>query len=144
LATSALTGRYSIFLTGVSFPSLSCADLSIGSSGGPRMALTFSLTGAEPNAFALLALGTRQNTYSLRMGPLGTLELGLEPPVLLHPMGRTDQNGDASRTFRVPPGWRHGLNLFAQGFSAKFAFAPPGPPSLSFCTSGVEPVPLGN
>jgi hypothetical protein len=144
LATSMLMAPYSIFLTGAAFPSLSCADLTITRTSAPRAALTFSLTGAEPRALALLALGTTPGLSSFRVGALGTLELGLQQPFLLHPMRCTDENGDASRTIRVPRGWGRTLDLFAQGFSVKFDFAPRGRPSLSFCTSDVEPFQFGN
>jgi hypothetical protein len=140
---TAATGGYSIFLTGASFPGSSCSDLAVAGSGAPGTRLVFALTGAEPRALALLAIGAREGAFTLAFGPLGTLELGLDPPFATLPMGITDGNGDADLRVRVPSGLP-GMDLFAQGFSARLSFAPASPPvRLSFCASGVEPFRAG-
>jgi hypothetical protein len=151
LGATGITGAYSIFLTGASFPDLStsCADLDVSGTGAPGTDVVFSLTGAEPRAFAMLVVGDAEGEFSITIGVLGTLELGLAAPFVPVPMGFTDGNGDASHTLRIPPHWPHSLDLFAQGFSARLVVEPPsGPPSgppvsLSFCTSDVEPFHVG-
>jgi hypothetical protein len=144
LVATGITASYSITLTGASFPSSSCADLTITGTGAPGTELIFELTGAEPNALAFLVIGATQGATTVRIGALGALEVGLESRFVMHALGRTNSSGEASLTVRVPPGRPHGLDLFAQGFSARLEVQPPGPPTLSSCTSDVESFHLGS
>ncbi|HEX6810140.1 MAG TPA: hypothetical protein VF384_00830 [Planctomycetota bacterium] len=150
IGATGITGSYSIFLTSASFPNLttSCADLAVGGTGAPGTNLTFSLTGADPNAFAWLVIGAVPGTTVINIGPLGTLTLGLVDPFIPHPIGQTDASGDASGSIFVPPGLPFSLDLLAQGFSwyVDVQHGPPGPATVSFvfCTSGVESFHIGN
>src|SRR5262245_51958936 len=121
IVSTGITGAYSIFLTGASFPNLttSCADLAVGGTGAPGTNLTFSLTGADPGAHAWLVIGATQGTTVINIGPIGTLTLGLVEPFIPHPIGQTDDLGNASGTIHVPPGTPFSLDLFAQGFRSE-------------------------
>jgi hypothetical protein len=145
IAATSITGSYSIFLTGASFPDLStsCADLAVSGSGAPGTDLTFALTGADPNTLAMAVLGFTEGATVIRIGPIGTLELGLLAPFVLMPMGFTDANGDVTNRIHVPLGQPLSLDMFAQAFSSTLTVAH-GPPTLTFCTSGVEPFHVGN
>jgi hypothetical protein len=89
-------------------------------------------------------IGGKQGATTIGVGPLGTLELGLDSPFMKRPMGRTNSSGEATLIVRVPPGRPHSLDLFAQGVSARLDLQPPGPPTLVTCTSGVESFHMGN
>ena len=150
IGSTGITGSYSIFLTGASFPviSTSCADLAVTGTGAPGTDLTFALTGAEPHAHAWTMIGFAEGTTLIDIGPLGTLELGLVEPFIPKPMHQTDGNGDTTDTIFVPPGLPFSVDLFAQAFSwsVNVQHSPGGPATVSllFCTSAVEGFHIGN
>lgn len=150
IVATGITGSYSIFLTGASFPviSTSCADLAVTGTGAPGTNLVFNLTGAEPHAHAWAMVGFAEGTTVINIGPLGTLTLGLVEPFIPKPMGQTDNNGDATDTIFVPPGLPFSLDLFAHAFSwsVNVQHSPGGPATVSllFCTSAVEGFHIGN
>lgn len=116
------------------FAGTPCSDLTVTGSGGNNTTLTFALSGGAPRSPALMVVGDTTGQFSINIGNLGTLELGLLPPFGLVSMGFTDASGAASTSVRVPRN-APGLDLFAQGFTVQFSA---NPPSLDFCTSDVE------
>jgi hypothetical protein len=121
----------------------SCATLTVSNAPGPIPALTtitFALSG-DANAPAGLAIGPTAGSTSIALGPLGTLELGLDRPIAFLFLGLTDANGDASRSIRVPT-HLPGMDLNAQGFTVTFT-SPPNI-TLTFCTSNVVAFHVGS
>lgn len=110
--------------------------LAVVGTGKPGTTLTFKLTGALPQSFAVVLVGPRAGTTKLRFGPLGTLVLGLQRPFRILPLGFTDKNGDASRALRLPRGRLPQLKLYAQAVTMKLQLKP-WPPTLKFCVSNV-------
>lgn len=145
IATTSITGSYSIFLTGASFPVIttSCSDLSITGTGAPGTSLDFEVSGADARALAVLGIGM-PGSSSFAVGPLGTLELGLAPGYMIRIMGITDGSGYCADSIWIPPGLHFSLDLSAQVATADFVHSPPGRPSLEFCTSDVEAFHVGN
>jgi hypothetical protein len=120
----------------------SCATLTVTNGAGPIPALTmvtFDLHG-DANAPAALAIGPTAGSTTIALGPLGTLELGIDRPFALLFIGLTDASGDASHDIRVPA-HLPGMDLNAQGFTVTFT-APPQI-TLTFCTSNVVPFHVG-
>lgn len=122
----------------------SCADLTITGSGGPGTTLTFDLTGSEPEAPTALLIGPAEGTTTFALGPLGTIELGLALPFLVHPAGLTDGSGNLSVVVQLPNGSYPMANLFAQMLTLTFTLPPPGPPRITICTSDVEAFSVGS
>lgn len=118
-----------------------CSSLTVTGSGAPGSDLDFALTGAGANAFALAAIGETAGSTSIQFGALATLDLGLDRPFFVLPLGRTDTNGDVTQTFTVPnvPSMQ---NLNAQAFTADISFMPPTI-GLTFCTSDVVAFTIG-
>ena len=119
-------------------PAQSCATLSVTGSGLPGTDLVFSYQGA-PHAYGFLVIGDTAGTTTIRYGSLGTLTLDLDFPFLPLPMGRTDSNGDRTRTVRVPSS-APPFDLLVQGFDFYYELFPF---RLEFCTSNVLPVHIG-
>jgi hypothetical protein len=119
-------------------PAQSCATLNVSGTGLPGTDLVFSYQGA-PHAYGFLIIGDTQGTTTIRYGSLGTLTLDLDFPFLPLLIGRTDSNGDRTRTVHVPSS-APPLDLFAQGFDFYYELFPL---RLEFCTSNVLPVHIG-
>jgi hypothetical protein len=120
----------------------SCAALAVSNGTGPNPAVTtvtFALHG-DANAPAALAIGATAGSTSIALGPLCTLELGLDRPFALFFIGITDGSGDVSHTIRVPA-HLPGMDLNAQGLTVTFT-APPQI-TLTFCTSNVASFHVG-
>jgi hypothetical protein len=115
-----------------------CSSLSVGGSGQPGSTLIFNLTGAAPQAPAMLLLGVLEGTTVQQIGVLGTLTLGLAHPFTPSMMGLTDATGAATLSINVPPGNLPLVTKFAQAMTVVFTPPSHGPPSLAFCTSDVE------
>ena len=121
----------------------SCATLTVTNGPGPIPSLTtvtFALHG-DANAPAALAIGSTAGSTSIALGPLGTLELGLDRPFAILFLGFSDASGDATRTLRVPT-HLPGMDLNAQGFTV--TFTPPPNLTLTFCTSNVVAFHVGS
>ena len=121
----------------------SCATLTVSNGAGPNPALTtvtFAVHG-DANAPAGLAIGPTAGSTSIALGPLGTLELGLDRPFALLFLGLTDASGDATLAIRVPT-HLPGMDLNAQGFTV--TFTPPPNITLTFCTSNVVAFHVGS
>ena len=115
-----------------------CSNLTVGGSGQPGSTLTFDLTGAAPQAPAVLMIGLQEGTTVHQFGVLGTLTLGLAHPYTPRMMGLTDATGAASLSINVPPGNLPQLTKFAQAMTIVFTPGSHGPPSRTYCTSDVE------
>ena len=122
----------------------SCSDLTVTGDGTPGSTLTFDVVGADPHALAFLAVGRSAGSHAVALGPLGTLELGLDPHFIVLPFGFTDAGGDASKSIGIPDGFPISLDLFGQAFTARFTLPWPAPPTLEFCTTDVEAFHVGN
>lgn len=120
-----------------------CSDLTLGGSGAPGGTVTVDLTGATANAPTFLFIGTTTGSTSIPVGPLGTLDLGLEMPFGVFPAGSTDANGALSLSLNVPPGQIPQTTLYVQATSLGFRINRGGPPTIGFCTSDVESVTIG-
>src|SRR5262249_44630338 len=121
-------------LVAAAAPAQSCATLTVSGTGLPGTDLVFSYQGA-PHAYGFLIIGDTQGTTTIHYGSLGTLTLDLDFPFLPLLIGRTDSNGDRTRTVPAPS-----LDLFAQGFDFYYELFPL---RLEFCTSNVLPVHIG-
>ncbi len=117
-----------------------CSTLTVTGTGAANTNLVFALDGAAANSMALMVIGDTTGQFSVNLGQLGTLELGLLPPFAMSPMGFTNASGDASLTVRVPRRVAP-ADLHAQGFSVEFDMQGP---SLRFCTSNVATFHIGN
>jgi hypothetical protein len=118
----------------------SCSDLTITGPGTQGSTLNLSLTGAEAHGLVVLVLGTETGSTNLDLGPVGSLQLGLEWPFVPFPVGITNGNGEYGLSIPV---WTFGysIELHAQAFSVTLDL--PRPPLLSFCVSDVEPLSIG-
>lgn len=114
-----------------------CSDLTVAGNGQPGTQLKFALTGGAARTLAILFMGPRTGETVVRLGPLGTLELGLRRPFVPSFMGGTDGNGNVSMSVRVPPGRIPRVDLFGQATTVDVMFHR-GPPKLDFCTTDVE------
>ena len=116
------------------------ANLAVTGSGQAGTTLTFDLTGATPNSFALLMVGTSSATRTVTLGPLGSVTI-LAPPAVPVPLGMTDAGGNASLSFDIPavPSC---LVLYGQGLTVGFDFSSL-PPSFSACNSNVAQFSVG-
>jgi hypothetical protein len=119
-------------------PAQSCATLGVTGTGLPGTDLVFTYHG-EPHAYGILVIGDTPGTTTIRYGSLGTLVLDLDFPFLPLPIGRTDSNGDHTRTVHVPSS-APPLDLLVQGFDFYYELFPF---RLEFCTSNVLPVHIG-
>jgi hypothetical protein len=119
-------------------PAQSCATLGVTGTGLPGTDLLFQYHGAE-HAYAFVLIGDTPGATTIRYGSLGTLTLDLAFPFLPVLLGRTDANGDRSRTIHVPSS-APSLDLLAQGFDFYYELFPL---RLEFCTSSTLPVHIG-
>ena len=143
-----------------------CANLTVTGDGSAGSELTFEITtdgGAGAIAFVMIGKTAADPAGS---GPISFpgLDLGLAPPFIPLPLGRTDADGDISRTFTVPMGLNlPELDLLAQGMTVEFSFMFPfggmfggGIPGgtfgggswmdffmFTFCTSDLVPFQIG-
>ena len=122
--------------------SAQCATLTITGTGLPGTTLQVTHDGTAANTLALLAVSETQGTNVVDLGPLGSLTLGVQFPLIPFPLGLTDANGDVSRSFDVPSAATLGFDVFGQGVTLDFSFSIPaggGMPtfSLSSCASNV-------
>jgi hypothetical protein len=117
-----------------------CSSLGVHGSGHPGTDLTFTLTHADPNAPAFLFLSGHTGHTVLDFGALGSLTLGLAPPLVFAAMGTTDEHGAAQLVVPVP---LHvpSLDFVAQGTSVVLLHHPH--PALRFCPSDVAPFHVG-
>jgi hypothetical protein len=129
----------SLTLANFAFVGGPCSTLTVTGTGAGGTELRFDLDGAAPDAPAVLVIGPTTGSFTIRFGPIGSLELGIVPPFAPLPMGITDGNGDVRLTIRVPDNLP-GFDLNAQGFSIDFTVRPP---TLEFCTSNVAPFHIG-
>lgn len=118
----------------------SCSKLAVTGSGKSGTDLKISLTGAAKRSFAFLFLSQKTGKTVIKVGPLGTLTLGLAMPVIPLPFGRTDASGAATATIKVPKIPQTTLN--AQGSTVQLKIGR-GRPSLEFCTSNVVTFKIG-
>lgn len=128
-------------LAALAFAGNPCSTLTVTGTGAPGTDLRFDLDGGAANAPALLVMGQTAGSFSVNIGALGTLELGILPPFSMLPLGMTDANGDASLTVRVPN--VSGVDLNGQGLTVELRINR-GRPSLNFCTSNVAPFRIGS
>ncbi len=113
-----------------------CATLSVTSANN---GVTIDLSGA-PRSIAILVVGETAGSTSIPVG-MSTLDLGLAMPFAPLPLGMTSATGDLSRTFNVPANVP-AASLLAQGVLVGFSMPPNF--SLTFCTSNVAPLSVGN
>ena len=119
----------------------SCADLTVTGDGTSGTTLTFDLTGAQANAPAFLLLGATAGEFSIDLGPLGSIDLGLMPPFIPVPIGRSDDAGAASVAFDLPDRSMTQRTLNAQGMTLALSIRPL---ALDVCTSDVEAFSIGD
>ncbi|MCB9892191.1 MAG: hypothetical protein H6832_07620 [Planctomycetes bacterium] len=119
-----------------------CSKLDVSGTGKPGTDLGFALTGADANVPAILFLSTQTGKTTIKVGPLGTLELGLAMPLIPVPLGMTDDKGAASLTVKIPDAKIPEISLHGQATSVKFELKM-GPPKLTFCTSNVVDFKIG-
>ena len=115
-----------------------CSTLGTSGSGLPGTTLTFTLSGADPNAPAGLVLAAGRGVTSLSLGSFGQLDLGLAQPLVFIAMGLTDASGSISLAAPIPTGTQL-AELHSQAFSV--TQAPSG--VLGFCTSNVDVSSIG-
>jgi hypothetical protein len=118
----------------------SCADLTVTGSGRSGTQLTFAVTGAGTNSPAYLVIGQTAGSFSISLGPIGTLTLGIVPPFTFVPLGSTDGSGAVSRSVTVPP-IPDAVSVLGQAFSAKVVID--RGVRVDFCTSDVESFSIG-
>lgn len=118
-----------------------CSTLAVTGSGAPGTTLTLALTGGDPNTLAMVALGASTGSTQIGFGPLGSLSLGIAQPQGLIPLGRTDANGDATLSIKLPNATLPTLTLYGQAITATLQAG--RPPQLAFCTSNVEMFMIG-
>jgi len=116
-------------------PAQACT-LSVTGTGAPGTDLVFAAHGAA-SSFAVVAIGQTQGTTNV---PFLHLQLGLAEPFIVLPLGRTDANGDVSRTFTVPSRLTTQHNVFGQGIVVTVQFQPF---SISGCATNVVPFTVG-
>jgi hypothetical protein len=123
-----------------------CSKLEVKGSGEPGTELLLTLSGAAANAHAWLAVGEKEGTTSFKIGPLGTLNLGLGGLVIPFPMGHTDREGTRSITVRIPKGLPE-VTAYLQGFTSELTMVRKKGQRpdlrLEFCTSNVLKVTVG-
>ena len=120
-----------------------CSDMTVSGDGSAGSTLSFALTGGAAEAPAIVFVGPNEGNFSINLGPLGSLDLGLAPPFIPLFMGLTDGSGDATLEFDLPPATLPQIDLFAQGTTIEFTPPDRGPPSIDFCTSDVEAFSIG-
>lgn len=116
--------------------------LAVDGSGKPGTDLKFTLSGSAARSPAIVFLATQTGTTTIKIGPLGTLELGLKMPLIPLFLGVTNGSGTATRTISIPDGKIPEISLHAQGTTIKFEIRR-GPPKLVFCTSNVVDFKIG-
>lgn len=117
-----------------------CVDLTVTGSGRATTELEFLLRTGVPHEIAILALSPKPGWTVHNLGPFGTLELNLSRPIIFHPLGRTDANGDAGLNIIVPNIPEFSMN--AQGFTRVFDSGR-GSPRWEFCVSDAVPFQIG-
>lgn len=144
-----------------------CAGLTVTGDGSPGSDITFEIaTDGSGMAIAFVLIGKTAADPASGHFSFPGLDLGLEPPFIPLPLGRTDMDGDVSRTFTVPMGLNlPQLDLLAQAMTVEFSFMFPfggmfggggGVPGgsfgggswmdffmFTFCTSDLVPFQIG-
>ncbi len=136
-------GILAVALLTVSASSQTCSKLTATGTGKPGTELTFALTGADKEALAVIMVSPKVGKTVLKIGPLGTLTLGLAKPTIPIFIGKTDEKGNAKAIVKLPQWNFPQIALNAQAFTAVFSLKPPGPPKLTFCTSNVAKFTIG-
>lgn len=135
-----------LFLAPTILAQTPCSKLEVKGSGKPGTEVMVTLTGAAENAHAWLAVGEKEGTTSFKIGPLGTLHLGLGGHVVPFPMGHTDREGTRSITVRIPKGLPE-VTAYLQGFTSELTMVRKQGQRpdlrLEFCTSNVLKVTVG-
>jgi hypothetical protein len=116
-----------------------CGTLAINGTGAPGTDETISITGATPNALAIVLVGPTAGTTSLHLGML-SVDLGLAEPFFFLPFARTDANGDGSLTVTVPNGIPQQFALNGQGMAIGFTMMPF---SITACVTNVVAFTIG-
>ena len=119
-----------------------CSKLTVDGTGKAGTTLKFTLSGAAKRKPAVLFFALKTGKTTIKVGPLGTLELGLASPVIPLFMRMTDAKGTATTSIRVPNGAKTAISLHGQGTSVELVIRR-GPPSLKFCTSNVAAFKIG-
>lgn len=138
LCTAALCAAFSA----TDLAAQACSTLATAGTGKAGTTLTITLSGADKNAFALLALGQTAGSTTFDFGPLGSVTFGLAQPFGLFPLGQTDATGKATLAIQIPTSATTAVNLKGQGTTAVLTIQQ-GPPSLDFCTSNVVAFTVG-
>jgi hypothetical protein len=118
----------------------SCSKLAVEGTGKPGTDLTFKLSGGAAKAPAVLFVATETGKTTIKLGTLGTLELGLAMPVIPVPMPVTDASGASTLVIPIPKAKIPEIALHGQGTTVKFTLPPP---KLTFCTSNVVDFKIG-
>jgi hypothetical protein len=118
----------------------SCGTLAVTGTGAPGTTLDIGLTGATANSLVLVFVGENTGSTPIRLGMGTTLTIGLARPFVPVPLGRTDGNGDLSRTFTVPTRIPQQFSLNGQAATLTITWRPF---SLGGCTSNVVPFTIG-
>ena len=117
----------------------SCGTLAVTGTGAAGTQLTFAVTGATANSFAILLIAENTGTTTVRL-PGGTLTLGLASPILPALLGRTNASGDVSRSITVPSRATTAHNVNGQAATFTLSFMPF---SLTACASNVAAFTFG-
>lgn len=119
-----------------------CSTLAVSGTGKAGTTLTVTLSGADKNAVALLALGQTAGSTTFDFGPLGSVTFGLAQPFGFFPLGQTDATGKAVLAIPIPTAATTPVTLKGQGTTVALTIQQ-GPPALKFCTSNVASFTVG-
>ncbi|MHC4079617.1 MAG: hypothetical protein ACYST0_14395 [Planctomycetota bacterium] len=135
-----------LFLAPTLLAQTPCSKLEVKGSGDPGTKLTISLSGAAKKAKAWVMVGVKEGNTSIKIGPLGTLNLGLGGHLVPMPIGHTDGRGHEAIEIRVPNGLPR-VTVFLQGFTSELKMTRKKGQRpdlrLEFCTSNVVKVTVG-
>ncbi len=118
-----------------------CSTLAVTGSVNAGQTVAISVTGATPNAIALLAAGPTAGTTNIHAGTFLNFTIDLAQPFVFVPLGMTNATGDASISVNVPANIPaaaiHNATFTLQAVTVGFSLGTSMPPmpTISTCVS---------